>query len=153
MIIDGTNGLTFNDATTQDKAGLVAGATIATGTITTLTSTTLSDGTNSTSSTNSIRGSAKAWVRFNGNATPTITAAYNVSSVTYVSAGIWNITFATALSSNSFCVVMGQGENSVANQTSNTSYNYATTGLTVGHFESGANRNTGNFGMSVAIFL
>jgi hypothetical protein len=36
MIIDGTNGLTFNNATTQASAGLVAGGTIATGTITAL---------------------------------------------------------------------------------------------------------------------
>jgi len=36
MIIDGTNGLTFNDSSTQTKGGLVAGGTIATGTITTL---------------------------------------------------------------------------------------------------------------------
>jgi hypothetical protein len=33
MIIDGTNGLTFNDSSTQTKGGLVAGGTIATGTI------------------------------------------------------------------------------------------------------------------------
>jgi hypothetical protein len=36
MIIDGTNGLTFNDSSTQAKGGLVAGGTIATGTITVL---------------------------------------------------------------------------------------------------------------------
>ena len=36
MIIDGTNGLTFNDSSTQTKGGLVAGGTIATGTITAL---------------------------------------------------------------------------------------------------------------------
>ena len=36
MIIDGTNGLTFNDSSTQNKGGLVAGGTIASGTITTL---------------------------------------------------------------------------------------------------------------------
>ena len=73
----------------------------------------------------------QAWVNFAGNGTPTINASYNVSSVTYVSTGIWNITFANALSSSSFCAVIGQGQNSTNNQTSNTSYNYATTGLTI----------------------
>jgi hypothetical protein len=36
MIIDGTNGLTFNDSSTQTKGALVAGGTIATGTVTAL---------------------------------------------------------------------------------------------------------------------
>ena len=118
----------------------------------TLISSTLSDGTNSTSTTNAIIGSAKAWVNFAGNGTPTISASYNVSSVTYVSTGIWNITFANALSSSSFCAVIGQGQNSTNNQTSNTSYNYATTGLTIQHFEANTTNNIANSGMSVAIF-
>ena len=50
----------------------------------TLTISTLSDGTNSTSSTNCIQGSAKAWVNYNANA-QTISASYNVSSITYSS--------------------------------------------------------------------
>ena len=60
-IINGTSSaITFPDATIQNTAALVAGGTIATGTVTTLTTTTISDGTNSTSSTNCIQGSAKA---------------------------------------------------------------------------------------------
>jgi hypothetical protein len=49
----------------------------------TLTLTTLSDGTNSTSATNCIQGSAKAWVNWGYvSSTTTVRASYNVSSVT-----------------------------------------------------------------------
>lgn len=100
--IDGTNGLTFNNATTQASAGLVAGGTIATGTVTTLTTTTISDGTNSTSSTNCIQGSAKAWVNFSGNGSTTINSSYNVSSVTYNSTGDYTINFTNALTDTNY---------------------------------------------------
>ena len=62
----------------------------------TLTLTTLSDGTNSTSATNCIQGSAKAWVNFAG-ATGTINGSYNVSSVTRNATGYYTVTFTSAL--------------------------------------------------------
>lgn len=62
----------------------------------TLVISTLSDGTNSTSSTNCIQGSAKAWVSFNGS-TATIIRAYNVSSITKNSTGRWTVNFTSAL--------------------------------------------------------
>jgi N-methylhydantoinase B/oxoprolinase/acetone carboxylase alpha subunit len=70
----------------------------------TLTISTLSDGTNSTSSTNCIQGSAKAWVNFNG-ASPTVRASYNVSSVTRASAGQYTVNFTTAFSDTNYAVV------------------------------------------------
>ena len=103
MIIDGTNGATFPDTSTQAKAGLVAGGTIATGTVTTLTTTTISDGTNSTSSTNCIQGSAKAWVNF--GSTGTIFASYNVSSITYSATGNYTINFTNALADANYAYV------------------------------------------------
>lgn len=69
----------------------------------TLTISTLSDGTNSTSSTNCIQGSAKAWVNYNG-ASQTIRGSYNVSSVTYVSAGIYQINYTNALANANYSV-------------------------------------------------
>jgi hypothetical protein len=57
---------------------------------------TLSNGTVSTSTANCIQGSARAWVNYNG-ITQTILGSYNVSSVTYVSAGNYRINFTTAL--------------------------------------------------------
>lgn len=111
MIIDGTNGLTFNNATTQASAGLVAGGTIASGTITTLTTTSISDGTNSTSSTNAIQGSAKAWVKFSVNTggTVTINGFYNMSSVTRNSQGNYTFVMTNALANANYSVVTSQG--------------------------------------------
>jgi hypothetical protein len=62
----------------------------------TLTISTLSDGTNSTSATNCIQGSAKAWVNFNGT-NGAIRAAYNVSSVTRNGTGNYTVNFTNAL--------------------------------------------------------
>ena len=115
MILDGTNGATFPDTSTQAKAGLVAGGTIATGTVTTLTSTTLSDGTNSTSSTNCIQGSAKAWVNFNGVSGAVARASYNISSLTRASAGTYTINFTNALSDANYCVVVGSSPTTAPN--------------------------------------
>ena len=69
----------------------------------TLTISTLSDGTNSTSSTNCIQGSAKAWVTFAG-ATGTTSASYNVSSVTRNSAGNYTINFTNAFADANYAV-------------------------------------------------
>lgn len=72
----------------------------------TLTISTLSDGTNSTSSTNCIQGSAKAWVNFNGT-NGTVRAAYNVSSVTRTSAGLYTANFTSAFADTNYSVCIG----------------------------------------------
>jgi hypothetical protein len=65
----------------------------------------LSDGTNTTSATNAVRGSAKAWVNFDG-ATGTRNASYNVDSVTVNATGDYTINFTTgALSGSSYSAV------------------------------------------------
>ena len=69
----------------------------------TLTISTLSDGTNSTSSTNCIQGSAKAWVNFTGLGSTSIRASYNVSSVTYVTTGKYTINFTNAFADSNYC--------------------------------------------------
>ena len=63
----------------------------------TLTISTLSDGTNSTSATNCIQGSAKAWVTYD-SVSKVIRASYNVSSVTYVATGSFVINYTNAFS-------------------------------------------------------
>jgi hypothetical protein len=68
----------------------------------TLTISTLSDGTNSTSSTNCIQGSAKAWVNYNGATSGSIRASYNVSSVTYVSSGNYTVNFTNAFTDTNY---------------------------------------------------
>jgi hypothetical protein len=70
----------------------------------TLTISTLSDGTNSTSSTNCIQGSAKAWVNWDGTGT-TIRASYNVSSITRSSAGVYVVNFTNAFADNKYSVI------------------------------------------------
>jgi hypothetical protein len=74
----------------------------------TLTISTLSDGTNSTSSTNCIQGSAKAWVNINGasGASPTIRASYNVSSVTRTGTGQYTVTMNNAMTDANYAVLV-----------------------------------------------
>jgi len=67
----------------------------------TIVASTLSDGTNSTSTTNCITGSAKAWVNFqggNGTSAGTINNSFNVSSITVNGTGDYTINFTTAMS-------------------------------------------------------
>jgi hypothetical protein len=69
----------------------------------TLTISTLSDGTNSTSATNPIKGSARAWVNYNGS-TQTVVGSYNISSVTYVSSAYYTLNFTTAMPNANYVV-------------------------------------------------
>lgn len=77
----------------------------------TLTISTLSDGTNSTSSTNCIQGSAKAWASFNGT-NGAINASFNISSITRTAAGKYTATMTTALASADYSLVVSSGPNS-----------------------------------------
>ena len=81
----------------------------------TLTISTLSDGTNSTSSTNCIQGSAKAWAAFNGNGSVSGLTSYNTSSVTRNSTGNYTINFTTALADASFSAVVADSNAGDAN--------------------------------------
>jgi hypothetical protein len=80
----------------------------------TLTISTLSDGTNSTSATNCIQGSAKAWANINGSAV-TIRSSYNVSSVTRGSTGQYVINFTNAFANTDYCVTAGFSSNNGTN--------------------------------------
>ena len=82
----------------------------------TLTISTLSDGTNSTSSTNCIQGSAKAWANFGYvGSTLTVNSSYNCSSITRTSTGIWNFNFTNNMVDSNYVVMGSCG-------TSNTNY-------------------------------
>lgn len=73
----------------------------------TLVISTLSDGAgNSTSATNAIVGSAKAWVNFNG-ASGAIRASSNVSSVTRSAAGVYVVNFAVAFADTNYAWAVG----------------------------------------------
>jgi hypothetical protein len=70
----------------------------------TLTISTLSDGTNSTSATNCVRGSARAWCNYNG-VTGTIRSSYNVASVTKNATGNYTFNFSSALPDANYSAV------------------------------------------------
>lgn len=83
----------------------------------TLVISTLSDGTNSTSSTNCIQGSAKAWVNFNGSG-GAIRASYNVSSITVNGTGNYYVNFTSALADANYSAVVtcdNTGQSTFAN--------------------------------------
>jgi hypothetical protein len=64
----------------------------------TLKTNTLSNvaGTASTAIENAINGSAKAWVNFNGTGTVAIRASYNVTSITDLGTGYYQVNFTNA---------------------------------------------------------
>jgi hypothetical protein len=86
-----------------------------------LTLTTLSDGVNSTSATNAIQGSAKAWVNCNVNGVAVIRASYNVSSVTRNGTGDYTVNFTNAMVDINYCVSLahqyfGTGDSGISPQ-------------------------------------
>lgn len=62
-------------------------------------------GAYSTSMENPVRGSAKAWVNFNGTGTPAIRTGFNVSSITDNGTGDYTINFTTALADANYAPV------------------------------------------------
>jgi hypothetical protein len=70
----------------------------------TIVASTLSDGTNSTSTTNCIQGSAKAWANFNGN-NGTVRSSFNISSITYNGTGDYTVNFTTAMPNANYSIV------------------------------------------------
>jgi hypothetical protein len=82
----------------------------------TITISTLSDGTNSTSATNPIKGSAKAWVRFSvAGTTPTIVGSFNISSVIYNAAGYYSFVFTTGMDNANYVVTSSGAINTAGN--------------------------------------
>lgn len=71
----------------------------------TLTVSTISNGSVSTSSTNVIQGSAKAWVNFNPSSS-SIRASFNVSSVTYNSTGKYQVNFTNNMVDANYAVTV-----------------------------------------------
>lgn len=72
-----------------------------------ITFSTISDGTNTNSVTRIVKGTATAWVNFNGTSTVTIVSSYNVSSITDNGIGDYTLNFTNQLSTNTYCHVFG----------------------------------------------
>jgi hypothetical protein len=69
-----------------------------------LTISTLNDSSGVLATQNGMSGIAKAWVNFNGAATPTINGSFNVSSVTRNGTGDHTINFTTAMPATTYAV-------------------------------------------------
>jgi hypothetical protein len=97
----------------------------------TLTISTLSDGTNSTSATNPILGSAKAWVNFDGFNSPyAARASYNVSSVTRNAQGNYTISFTNAFADANYSLSGAAQAQAIGNGVSVSSFD--STGILAG---------------------
>jgi hypothetical protein len=126
ITINGTNGITFNDATTQTKAGL-------------------------TGSTSQL---CQAWVNFNGTtASPsTIRASYNVGSVTKNATGDYTVNFTTAMADANYAVTgLAQYQNLVGQTLLEGPNNPTTTSVRV-LTKSNANITFDSLYVSVAIY-
>jgi len=63
----------------------------------------------STAMANAVNGSAKAWVAFSAASTPTVYKSYNVSSVVFVSTGVYTINLTAGAVSDSNYVLFACG--------------------------------------------
>jgi hypothetical protein len=70
---------------------------------------TLNDDTGVLATQNGMTGVCKAWITYNGVA-QTITASFNVSSVTYNSTGDYTINYTTAMPSANYAVFTSGGD-------------------------------------------
>jgi len=79
----------------------------------TLNTVNITNGTDSITVEGAVKGSAKAWVNFNGRGTVAIRASYNVSSITDNGTGDYTVNFTTALADANYSVVVtgGDGDN------------------------------------------
>ena len=120
----------------------------------TLTISTLSDGTNSTSSTNCIQGSAKAWGSYayvaNGSS-PTLRKAYNISSITRNSTGNYTFSFTNALADANYGVSMTGNEGSTVYAPNGCPIAKSTSSFTVA-MGYGASFTAYDYGVDFAVF-
>ena len=101
-ISSGSSGLTW----TSDNSSNLA-----------ITLTSIVDNTgNTVPSTTLVKGSAKAWVNFNGIGTVTIRSSFNVSSITDNGTGNYTINFTTAMPNANYAATSGGG-GSIRNNT------------------------------------
>lgn len=84
-----------------------------------LTASNISDGTNTGSTTDMIKGSAKAWVNFNGTLTSgNIRSSYNVSSVVKNGGGDYTINFTNNMLDANYVITATASDNTDANSAS-----------------------------------
>ncbi len=104
----------------------------------------ISDGTSTIGITSTSRGSAKAWVNFNGTGTVSIRASYNVNSITDNGVGNYKINFTTAMDDTNY--------SANASVTSNGSVNRATNSVCVFAVSGGLTETPTTSGFSVFVY-
>ena len=72
----------------------------------TLNTVNITNGTDSITVEGAVKGSAKAWVNFNGTGTVAIRASYNVSSITDNGTGQYTVNFTTAMPDANYAVAI-----------------------------------------------
>ena len=75
----------------------------------TLNTVNITNGTDSITVEGAVKGSAKAWVNFNGTGTVAIRASYNVSSITDNGTGDYTVNFTTAMPDANYAASHGLG--------------------------------------------
>jgi len=73
----------------------------------TLNTVNITNGTDSITVEGAVKGSAKAWVNFNGTGTVAIRASYNVSSITDNGVGDYTVNFTSAMVDANYSVALG----------------------------------------------
>ena len=73
----------------------------------TLNTVNITNGTDSITVEGAVKGSAKAWVNFNGTGVVAIRASFNVSSITDNGTGRYAVNFTTAMADANYCYTYG----------------------------------------------
>jgi len=81
----------------------------------TLNTVNITNGTDSITVEGAVKGSAKAWVNFNGNGTVAIRASYNVSSITDNGTGDYTVNFTNALADANYAFTVDGYQTTTAN--------------------------------------
>jgi hypothetical protein len=120
----------------------------------TIVSDTVQDGTgNSCTTTQTIKGSARAWVSFNGS-TAAITNSFNVSSVTRDATGNYTVAVTTAMASTNYATLATAG-NTIGDGSGNAIFciaNAITSSTVNVHTRNAANADNDYNSVSLAIF-
>ncbi len=116
----------------------------------TLNTENITNGTDSITVEGAVKGSAKAWVNFNGIGTVAIRASFNVSSITDNGTGDYTVNFTTAMVDENYATNVSAGASTVSDFIGGPhSQTTSNVGLTV---RNGANTNTDRFYTHVTVF-
>ena len=120
----------------------------------TLNTVNITNGTDSITVEGAVKGSAKAWVNFNGTGVVAIRASFNVSSITDNGTGDYTVNFTSALVDANYSVTSAAGGSSA-----NSSYlcikdnsTFATTSVRLGSNTTNGSAATDQTYCCIAIF-